>query len=87
LGCYCYQLHTKFYQKSSPWSPYIDEVIGNYHYGFQCNRSTTDQIFCICKILEKKWNTQSSRQPMIQLGGHIVQYSYRVSGIEASHSD
>jgi hypothetical protein len=23
--------------------------------GFQHNRSTTDQIFCICQILEKKW--------------------------------
>jgi hypothetical protein len=23
--------------------------------GFDVNRSTTDQIFCICQILEKKW--------------------------------
>jgi len=23
--------------------------------GFRCNRPTTDQIFCICQILEKKW--------------------------------
>jgi hypothetical protein len=22
---------------------------------FQCNRSITDQVFCICQILEKKW--------------------------------
>jgi len=23
--------------------------------GFQCNRSTTDHIFSICQILEKRW--------------------------------
>ena len=26
-----------------------------YQCGFQHNRSTTDHIFCICQILEKKW--------------------------------
>jgi hypothetical protein len=36
-------------------SPYIDEIIGDYRCGFRCNRSTTDQIFCIRQILEKKW--------------------------------
>jgi hypothetical protein len=35
--------------------PYIDEIIGDHHCGFWCNRSTTDQIFCICQVLEKKW--------------------------------
>jgi predicted KAP-like P-loop ATPase len=35
--------------------PYIDEIIGDHQCGFQCNRSTTDQIFCIRQILEKKW--------------------------------
>jgi hypothetical protein len=27
--------------------PYIDEIIGDHQCGFQCNRSSTDQIFCI----------------------------------------
>jgi hypothetical protein len=33
--------------------PYIDEIMGDHQCGFRCNRSTTDQIFCI-QILEKK---------------------------------
>jgi hypothetical protein len=35
-------------------SPYIEEIIGDHQCGFQRNRSTTDQIFCIHQILEKK---------------------------------
>jgi sorting nexin-29 len=35
-------------------TPYVDEIIGNHQCGFQHNRSTTDQIFCIRQILEKK---------------------------------
>jgi sorting nexin-29 len=34
-------------------SSYIDEIIGDHQCGFQHNRSTTDQIFCIRQILEK----------------------------------
>jgi hypothetical protein len=34
--------------------PYIDEIIGVHQCGFHCNRSTTDQIFCICQILERR---------------------------------
>jgi hypothetical protein len=33
---------------------YIDEIIGDHQCGFRCNRSTTDRIFCIRQILEKK---------------------------------
>jgi hypothetical protein len=33
-----------------------DEIIVDHLRGFQRNRSTTDQIFCICQILEKKWD-------------------------------
>jgi hypothetical protein len=29
--------------------------MGDHHCGFQCNRSTTDHIFCDRQILEKKW--------------------------------
>jgi hypothetical protein len=36
-------------------SPYIDEIIGDHQGGFRRNRPTTDQIFCIRQILEKKW--------------------------------
>jgi hypothetical protein len=44
-------------------SPYIDEIIGDHQYGFRHNRSTTDQIFCIRQILEKKgvqWDSTSA---------------------------
>jgi hypothetical protein len=34
--------------------PYADEIIGDHQCGFRHNRSTTDQIFYICQILEKK---------------------------------
>jgi hypothetical protein len=34
--------------------PYADEIIGDHQCGFQRNRSTTDQIFYIGQILEKK---------------------------------
>jgi hypothetical protein len=33
---------------------YGDEIIGDHQCGFCHNRSTTDQIFCIWQILEKK---------------------------------
>jgi sorting nexin-29 len=36
-------------------TPYVNEIIGNHQCGFHCNRSTTDQIFYIQQILEKKW--------------------------------
>jgi hypothetical protein len=35
--------------------PYTDEITGDNQCGFQHNRSTTDQIFCIHQIMEKKW--------------------------------
>ena len=34
---------------------YAPEIIGDHQRGFQHNRSTTDHIFSICQILEKKW--------------------------------
>jgi hypothetical protein len=36
-------------------SPYIGEIILDNQFGFRPNRSTTDLIFCISQILEKKW--------------------------------
>jgi hypothetical protein len=41
-------------------SPYIDEIIGDHHSRIRRNRSTTDQIFCIRQILEKKWEYNES---------------------------
>jgi hypothetical protein len=35
-------------------SPYAEEIIGDHQCGFKHNRSTTDHIFCIRQILEKK---------------------------------
>jgi hypothetical protein len=39
----------------TPYVSYVNEVIGDHHCKFCCNRSTTDQIFYIWQILEKKW--------------------------------
>jgi sorting nexin-29 len=36
-------------------TPYAEEIIGHHQSGFRRNRSTTDQIFYIQQILEKKW--------------------------------
>jgi hypothetical protein len=36
-------------------SPYVYEIIGVHQCEFRQNKSTTDQIFCIRQILEKKW--------------------------------
>jgi hypothetical protein len=33
----------------------MDEITGDHQCLFRRNRSTIDQIFCICQILEKKW--------------------------------
>jgi len=35
--------------------PYAKEIIGDHQCGFRRNRSTIDNIFCVLKILEKKW--------------------------------
>jgi hypothetical protein len=35
--------------------PYADKIIGDHQCGFRRNRSTTDQVFYIRQILEKKW--------------------------------
>jgi sorting nexin-29 len=35
--------------------PHAEEIIGDHQCGFQSNGSTTDHVFCIRQILEKKW--------------------------------
>ena len=39
----------------SKLTPYAEEIIGDHKCGFQSNGSITDNIFCICQILEKTW--------------------------------
>ena len=36
-------------------TPYAEKIVGNNQCGLYHDRSSTDHIFCICKILEKKW--------------------------------
>ena len=36
-------------------TPYTEEIMWDHHCGFRRNRSNTDLILCISKILEKKW--------------------------------
>jgi hypothetical protein len=35
--------------------PYAEEIMEDHQCGFRRNMSTTDHIFCIRQILEKKW--------------------------------
>jgi hypothetical protein len=51
----CYQLYTKFieYHLLKFKSLYIDEIIGDHQCVFQHNRSTSGQIFCICREYNK----------------------------------
>jgi len=44
--------------------PYAEGVIGDHQCGFQCNRSTTDHVFCIRQILEKKWECNEARHQL-----------------------
>ncbi|KAJ4434691.1 hypothetical protein ANN_23259 [Periplaneta americana] len=41
-------------------TPYVDEIIWDHQCGFRLNRSTTDQIFCIRQIMEKKLKYKST---------------------------
>ena len=36
-------------------TPYAEEITGDYQCGFRHKRATTDHIFCIYQILEKRW--------------------------------
>jgi hypothetical protein len=51
----------------SRFTPYVEEIIGNHQCGYQCNRSATYHIFCICQTLErKKWKyNEVEYQPLI----------------------
>jgi hypothetical protein len=47
----CYYLHIL----ASKLTPYVAEIIGDHLSKFEGNRSITDQIFCIRRTLEMKW--------------------------------
>jgi hypothetical protein len=47
-------------------NPYIDEILGDHECGFQCNRSTADQIFCNCQILERKCEYNETVHPLFK---------------------
>jgi hypothetical protein len=36
-------------------TPYAEEIIGEHQCGFRRTTSTTEHIFCIQEMLEKKW--------------------------------
>jgi len=38
-------------------TPCAQEIIEAHQHGFQCNRSTTEHVFYICEILEKRGNS------------------------------
>jgi hypothetical protein len=46
-------------------TPYADEIIRDHQCGFRRNRSTTDQIFYIRQILEKKWEYNGTVQQLL----------------------
>jgi len=40
---------------TSKLTPYAEKIIRDHQCGFRRNRSSTDHIFCVPQILEKKW--------------------------------
>jgi hypothetical protein len=46
-------------------TPYSEEIIGDHQCGFRRNRSTTDHIFSIRQILEKKWEYNEAVHPLV----------------------
>jgi len=43
------------------------EITGDQQCGFQCNRSTTDHIFCICHIVKKMGILSGSESAVYRL--------------------
>ena len=54
-------------------TPYAEEIIGDHQCGLRSNRSTTDHIFCIHQILEKK---REYNEAVHQLYIYIYIYIY-----------
>jgi hypothetical protein len=49
-------------------TPYADEIIGDHQCGFRHNRSTTDQMFYIWQILDKKCEYNGTLHILIEFG-------------------
>ena len=47
--------YQKYLWNNLKYVGFAEEIIGDHQCGFRNNRSTTDHIFCIRQILEKKW--------------------------------
>jgi hypothetical protein len=43
----------------------MEEIIGDHQCGFKCNRSSTDHIFCVRQMFEKKEYDESVHQLFI----------------------
>jgi hypothetical protein len=61
-------------------TPFAEEINGDHHRGFRCNRATTHLILCIRQMPEKKWEFRKAlhrifigfKKPMIPIGGRIL---------------
>jgi len=47
--------------------PYAEEIMGDHQCGFRRNMSSTDHIFCIRQIIEKKWEKMSIASALYRL--------------------
>ena len=47
--------------------PYAEEIIGDHQCGFRCNRSTTDHLYCIRQMLEKKWEYSEAVHQLLNI--------------------
>jgi len=66
----CIQNFTQCY--STTLTPYSKQIIWDYRCGFSCNRSTTDQIFCIRQILGEKLNWSGGVLPVVSRSQDII---------------
>jgi hypothetical protein len=66
--------------------PYAKEIIGNNQCGFRSKNSTTDHIFCIRQILEKKWEYNKAAYQLLVDYRKIYDYFRRGVSITFSLS-
>jgi len=62
--------------------PYAEEIIGDSQCGLRRNKLTTDHIFCIRQLLEKKWEYNEAA---LQLFVHLKE-AYDSVGIEVVYN-
>jgi len=64
LNIHCCSTIILFNILASRLTPYIYGT-GDHQCGFQHNRSNIDQLFCICQMLEKKWEYNGTVHQLI----------------------